>query len=161
MTSTQLLQNGAYPTPCLKGGEEQIIHHPPHYIEGRTIEPIDVIESYGLGHHLACVVKYIARCGRKEDGIKDLKKAQWYAERLQKKGSSLRVHETWNTGKGPTPEEICRDWQLGQDLSDALTFLIRAHVEREPALLEELSRSLLRALTQIIQQRQGNTTHDV
>lgn len=161
MNSTQLLQNGASPTPCLKGGEEQIIHHPPHYIEGRTIEPIDVIESYGLCHHLACVVKYIARCGRKEDAVKDLQKSLWYAGRLQKKGARLLSDQTCSRIKGPAPDDICHDWQLGQELSNALTFLLRFNSEREPALLEELSQSLMRALTQIIQQQEGNTTHDV
>lgn len=53
-----------------------------HYSEGRIIEPITVIEDWGLGFHLGNVVKYIGRLGR--DGVDDivtLKKAQSYLDR--------------------------------------------------------------------------------
>ena len=44
-----------------------IIDSPSHYVTGRRIEPICVIEDWKLdhNHYLACVVKYIARAGRK------------------------------------------------------------------------------------------------
>ena len=61
--------------------EDVMIEAPPHYVEGRTIEPIMVIEQWNLNHHLACVLKYISRAGRKHDEIKDLKKACWYLQR--------------------------------------------------------------------------------
>ncbi|AIL13736.1 hypothetical protein IM40_10035 (plasmid) [Candidatus Paracaedimonas acanthamoebae] len=54
---------------------------PKHYVEGRTIEPITLIEDWNLNHHLACALKYISRAGRKHDGVKDLRKAIWYLER--------------------------------------------------------------------------------
>lgn len=57
------------------------IEAPKHYIEGRTIEPISVIEDWKLNHHLACALKYISRSGRKNNEIKDLRKAIWYLER--------------------------------------------------------------------------------
>ena len=60
---------------------EEIIHSPAHYIEGRKIEPIWVIEDWNLNHHLACVLKYISRAGRKHDEVKDLNKAIWYLQR--------------------------------------------------------------------------------
>ena len=56
------------------------IHHPPHYTFS-AIEPIAVIEAWGLGFHLGCLVKYVCRAGRKGNKIEDLKKAQWYLDR--------------------------------------------------------------------------------
>lgn len=54
--------------------------NPKHY--RRKIEPIDVIEAWGLGFHLGNVVKYISRAGRKTpDATEDLLKAQWYLAR--------------------------------------------------------------------------------
>lgn len=59
------------------------VARPAHYSEGRSHEPIDVIEDWGLGFHLGNAVKYIARCGRKEgeDPSECLRKAVWYLER--------------------------------------------------------------------------------
>lgn len=56
------------------------INHPPHYARAEH-EPIDVIESWGLGFHLGNVVKYIARAGMKGAALEDLKKASWYLNR--------------------------------------------------------------------------------
>lgn len=61
-----------------RGGS--IVHHPPHYNQGR-FEVIDVIEDWKLGFHLGNTVKYIARAGHKGDRIEDLRKALWYLER--------------------------------------------------------------------------------
>lgn len=56
---------------------------PAHYCEGRSIEPLDVIEDWQLPHHLACAVKYIARAGRKsgQSEADDLRKAIAYLAR--------------------------------------------------------------------------------
>jgi hypothetical protein len=57
---------------------------PAHYTEGRTIEPWDAIEDWGLDYCLGCAVKYISRCGRKgdsSDAIRDLEKAVAYLQR--------------------------------------------------------------------------------
>jgi hypothetical protein len=54
---------------------------PAHYLQDRTIEPIDVIEDWRLPFHLGNAVKYIARAGRKDDVVVDLKKACWYLAR--------------------------------------------------------------------------------
>lgn len=56
------------------------INHPDHYVAS-DIEPIDVIEAWELPHHLACVVKYIARHRHKGKALEDLKKARWYLDR--------------------------------------------------------------------------------
>ena len=57
------------------------VNSPSHYSEGRSLETIDVIEDWGLGFHLGNAVKYIARAGRKDDILQDLRKAQWYLNR--------------------------------------------------------------------------------
>ena len=55
--------------------------NPRHYA-GLTIEPIDVIEAWGLGFHLGNLVKYVARAGRKTPNpLEDLRKGLWYLER--------------------------------------------------------------------------------
>ncbi|MGI4851428.1 MAG: DUF3310 domain-containing protein [Janthinobacterium lividum] len=61
--------------------KDQEIESPAHYVEGRTIQPIEAIENWDLNHHLACALKYIARAGRKHDEVKDLRKAVWYLSR--------------------------------------------------------------------------------
>ena len=69
----------------------EMIANPPHYVQGRKIEPIRVIEEWSFCHHLACVVKYVARMGRKNGAhkdapleqtcLEDLRKAEWYLMR--------------------------------------------------------------------------------
>jgi len=56
-----------------------LVNQPPHYTD-TEIEPIDVIEDWGLDFHLGNSVKYIKRF-RKKDGIRDLRKALWYLQR--------------------------------------------------------------------------------
>ena len=65
---------------------EGMVDNPQHYVEGRCIEPIDVIEDWGLDrdHYLANVLKYISRYGRKDSGEDPklcLKKAMFYLQR--------------------------------------------------------------------------------
>ena len=56
------------------------VKHPSHYAEGRKYEPKDVIRDWDLNINLGNAVKYIARAGRKEDIVQDLKKAQEYIQ---------------------------------------------------------------------------------
>lgn len=52
-----------------------------HYRTTR-IEAIEVIEDWDLPHHLACVVKYLARYRLKHDDPRpDIRKARWYLDR--------------------------------------------------------------------------------
>jgi hypothetical protein len=62
------------------------VNHPEHYKAG-GVETIDFIEAKGLGYHLGNVVKYISRAGRKgtNQGLEDLRKAQWYLARAIEK----------------------------------------------------------------------------
>ena len=57
------------------------INRPAHYAEGRSYEPIDVIEDWELGYNLGNATKYISRAGRKQNHLEDLKKARWYIDR--------------------------------------------------------------------------------
>ena len=56
------------------------VKHPSHYAEGRNYEPKDVIRDWQLNFNLGNAVKYIARAGRKDDIVQDLKKAQEYIQ---------------------------------------------------------------------------------
>jgi hypothetical protein len=51
-----------------------------HY-KGYPFEPVDIAEAYNLDFNEGNVVKYLLRW-RKKDGIKDLRKARYYIERL-------------------------------------------------------------------------------
>ena len=57
------------------------IDRPAHYAEGRSYEPIDVIEDWALGFNLGNLVKYVSRAGRKQNHLEDLKKARFYLDR--------------------------------------------------------------------------------
>jgi hypothetical protein len=59
------------------------VNNPSHYTEGRSYEPIDVIEDWDLGFHLGNALKYISRAGRKDPASyrQDLSKAVWYLEK--------------------------------------------------------------------------------
>ena len=62
------------------------VNNPEHYTDG-GIETIDYIEAKCLGYHLGNAVKYISRAGKKgtNQGLEDLKKAQWYLARAIEK----------------------------------------------------------------------------
>lgn len=58
-----------------------LVDHPAHYNQG-VYEVIDVIEDWKLGFHAGNVIKYVSRYPHKGTPLRDLKKAQWYLERL-------------------------------------------------------------------------------
>lgn len=62
------------------------VERPKHYAAG-GIQPIDVIEAWGLGFCLGNLVKYVARAGKKEGAseLEDLRKARWFLDRQIKK----------------------------------------------------------------------------
>lgn len=61
------------------------VNHPPHYNKGK-VETIDAIES-ALGHQgfvdycVGNVIKYASRW-RDKGGVEDLRKAQWYLNKV-------------------------------------------------------------------------------
>ena len=67
--------------------EQDLVNHPQHYKTKSGLEAIDVIEAFtdGLQGYEAVetgnVLKYICRW-KKKNGLEDLKKAQWYLNRL-------------------------------------------------------------------------------
>jgi hypothetical protein len=63
-----------------------MVNHPPHYMVG-GIETIDYMEAKSTpeefrGHLRLTALKYLSRTGYKNDAIQDLKKAQWYLNKL-------------------------------------------------------------------------------
>jgi len=60
---------------------DDVVNSPSHYKVG-GIETIDFIEAKQLDYHLGNVVKYISRADHKDDKLENLKKAQWYLNRV-------------------------------------------------------------------------------
>lgn len=65
--------------------QEDNVNHPSHYTFGK-IEVMDYIEDKLSdveceGYLVGNIIKYVSRF-RKKNGIEDLKKAQWYLNRL-------------------------------------------------------------------------------
>lgn len=63
--------------------QPDMVNRPPHYTAG-GIQPIDVIEAWGLGFCTGNAVKYIARHKHKGAALEDLRKAAWYIDRAIK-----------------------------------------------------------------------------
>ena len=60
----------------------ELVNHPDHYGgEANPYEAIKVIEAWCLGFCLGNCIKYIARAGKKDSTLTDLKKAAWYLNR--------------------------------------------------------------------------------
>ena len=62
------------------------VNHPPHYTQGE-VECIDAIRAAlgADGFHAFCkgqVMKYLWRADHKGNRTEDLRKAQWYTERM-------------------------------------------------------------------------------
>jgi len=80
------------PVSTLPTAAHDPINRPAHYTFS-DIEPIDVVETWGLGFHLGNVLKYLARAGRKDPQLQDLRKAQWYLNReIQRLSQQQNVH---------------------------------------------------------------------
>ncbi len=130
--------------------ELQVINHPIHYVQGRSIEPIDVVENCSLCHHLACVVKYIARAGRKHSHIEDLKKAEWYLERELTRYQNI-FSKCQLALKDPyelSVTSVLGDWKLPRNLEQTLVSIkaSKSHALREVELTQAL-KSLRQEIT--------------
>lgn len=66
-----------------KANKNDSINHPSHYTQG-NIEVIDFIEDQRMGYCLGNAIKYLCRYRFKDTALDDLKKAQWYMNRLIK-----------------------------------------------------------------------------
>ena len=88
-----------------------------HY-KNLSPQPIEVIENWELDFHLANVLKYISRAGKKagESELKDLEKAQVYLERKIQKlnDKGYRVGQVWTCANNPeytlTIQRIYDSW---------------------------------------------------
>ena len=55
------------------------VANPSHYATSAGLEAIDVIEAFfDDDFHLGNAFKYLARAGKKDNEIEDLRKAVWY-----------------------------------------------------------------------------------
>ena len=72
-----LFENGS--SHCFKCDTHFNPTNPEHYKS--SIQPIEFIEANNLDFFEGNIVKYVSRW-RKKNGLEDLKKAQWYLERL-------------------------------------------------------------------------------
>jgi hypothetical protein len=58
---------------------KEAVNNPIHYGGAdNPYEAIKVIDAWDLNFNLGNTVKYIARCGKKDDEIQELEKAAWY-----------------------------------------------------------------------------------
>lgn len=81
-------------TPNIAGNE--VVDRPSHYAGKNGIEAIDVIDAYDLNFNMGSALKYILRCGKKDDEIIELEKAIWYL----KHEVELRKQEKERTQNG-------------------------------------------------------------
>lgn len=60
------------------------VNHPAHYQTASGLECIDVIEALGdgLAYCRGNAIKYLWRLGKKGEALEDVRKAQWYVNRL-------------------------------------------------------------------------------
>jgi hypothetical protein len=69
---------------------KEAVNNPTHYGGAdNPYEAIKVIDAWDLNFNLGNTVKYIARCGKKDDGIQELEKAAWYLNNEIRKRKSL------------------------------------------------------------------------
>lgn len=67
--------------------KKDMVNHPDHYRTKTGLETIDVIEAFCNdlnGIEAVCtanIIKYVCRW-KKKNGVEDLKKAEWYLQRL-------------------------------------------------------------------------------
>lgn len=56
------------------------VNHPPHYnLHPAGVECITIVEH--MPFNIGNAIKYLWRCGLKNDEIEDLEKARWYIDR--------------------------------------------------------------------------------
>ena len=85
----QMKEPGESFNSCRTRNGLDMVNHPKHYKAKNGMEVIDVIEAFTANlngyeaSHTANVIKYICRW-KEKNGLEDLKKAQWYLDRLIK-----------------------------------------------------------------------------
>ena len=85
----QMKEPGESFNSCRARNRLDMVNHPSHYKAKNGMEVIDVIEAFTANlsgyeaTHTGNVIKYICRW-KEKNGLEDLKKAQWYLNRLIK-----------------------------------------------------------------------------
>ena len=85
----QMKEPGESFNSCRARNGFDMVNHPSHYKAKNGMEVIDVIEAFTANlegyeaTHTGNVIKYICRW-KEKNGIEDLRKAQWYLNRLIK-----------------------------------------------------------------------------
>lgn len=85
----QMKEPGESFNSCRARNGLDMVNHPKHYKAKNGMEVIDVIEAFTANlegyeaTHTGNVIKYICRW-KEKNGLEDLKKAQWYLDRLIK-----------------------------------------------------------------------------
>ena len=85
----QMKEPGESFNSCRARNGLDMVNHPSHYKAKNGMEVIDVIEAFTANlsgyeaTHTGNVIKYICRW-KEKNGLEDLKKAQWYLNRLIK-----------------------------------------------------------------------------
>ena len=85
----QMKEPGESFNSCRARNELDMVNHPSHYKAKNGMEVIDVIEAFTANlegyeaTHTGNVIKYICRW-KEKNGLEDLRKAQWYLNRLIK-----------------------------------------------------------------------------
>lgn len=92
---------------------KDMVKNPEHYCFSKY-EPKDVIREWGLNFNLGSAVKYIARAGRKDDIVQDLKKAR---EFLSFEIEALEAERGKSTSKVEAPDHFNCKCQV-RDLED-------------------------------------------
>jgi len=137
---------------------KESITQPDHYVKGRSIEPLDVIESWKLMHHVACALKYICRAGRKDCEKSDLEKANFYLDRFLRNGTSVKSDCYMNKAK-ISVEKVAQDWCLNTSLELAIMHIHSATVSKLTFHIEEAKKAIqvrLKQLRIIAQQNAAN-----
>ena len=67
----------------------------PDYYKSGGIEAFDVIDAFDLDFNLGNAFKYIARAGKKDDKVEDLRKAVTYLKREIEKEDKEREREAF------------------------------------------------------------------
>lgn len=86
------------------------IVRPAHYT-AYSIEPIAVINSWGLNFNLGNVIKYVARAGKKRrtTPLQDLQKARQYLDfEIERIGTDERYSHHTSSKQGPDVDMQCQ-----------------------------------------------------
>lgn len=124
---------------------------PDYYIKGRTIEPIRIIDEWGISFELGNAIKYISRAGRKggtrDKAIDDLEKANVYLgfeeERQQRESFIEQRLVRWKTRRlrkmAPPVEAIQEDWNLLSTLVKAIDAIYNASDYQKPRVYRHMA----------------------